>query len=83
MYFELQFHTPESISTKEETCHVSYEAFRTAQNQEQRAACCEPSHCLHMLLLLLLLLKPVLVPVPVLLLLLLLVVLLLLLLVQL
>ena len=25
LYFELQFHTPASITTKEETCHVSYE----------------------------------------------------------
>lgn len=31
----------ESINTKEETCHVSYEAFRTAHDQEQKAACWE------------------------------------------
>ncbi len=41
LYFELQFHTPESIATKEESCHVSYEAFRTAHNQEDKAACWE------------------------------------------
>lgn len=41
LYFELQFHTPESIATKEESCHVSYEAFRTAHNQEEKAACWE------------------------------------------
>ena len=34
MYFELQFHTPESIATKEETCHVSYEAFRTVRKRK-------------------------------------------------
>ena len=41
LYFELQFHTPESIATKEETCHVSYENFRTAVDQEAKAAAWE------------------------------------------
>ena len=27
--FFAQFHTPESITTKEETCHVSYENFKS------------------------------------------------------
>lgn len=41
LYFELQFHTPESIKTKEETCHVSYENFRTAVDQEEKAVAWE------------------------------------------
>lgn len=41
LHFELQFHTPESIETKEQSCHVSYEQFRSAQDQEEKAAAWE------------------------------------------
>jgi hypothetical protein len=41
LYFELQFHTPESVKTKQETCHVSYEQFRTAVDQEEKAVAWE------------------------------------------
>ena len=33
--FELQFHTPESLSMKEEECHSSYEKFRTATDSRK------------------------------------------------
>ena len=34
LYFEVQFHTPESIAVKEHECHVSYEKFRTAASTD-------------------------------------------------
>ena len=33
--FELQFHTPESLSMKGEECHSSYEKFRTATDSRK------------------------------------------------
>jgi hypothetical protein len=33
--FELQFHTPESLSMKEEECHSSYAKFRTATDSRK------------------------------------------------
>ena len=33
--FELQFHTPESLSMKEEACHSSYEKFRSASDSSK------------------------------------------------
>lgn len=37
--FELQFHTPESLSMKEEECHSSYEKFRTATDSRKMMQC--------------------------------------------
>ena len=36
---ELQFHTPESLSMKEEECHSSYEKFRTATDSRKMMQC--------------------------------------------